>query len=392
MTSERPRRRRTVTAVVLALLLALVAAGGAWWLDRATRPDASTAAHPVVRGGELVDSRTGKRWVPRGVTWSSFEHACAQGWGYSALDTLGDDAAIAQAEVLASWGADTVRLLLNQDCWLGTRGAPVGDKFVARTPAGYRAQVSEYVSALNAEGLVVVLTLHSRKRIDALEAGTVAMPDDESIAFWRSVATAYAARPAVLFEAFAAPSSRPEGRGTGFELTWPCWRHGGCEPPLGDGGSAASEAPTFEAQGMFDVVSAIRQSGAPQPILLGGVDGSLEKWDAFAPRDTQLVAALDASTLCPDPCADAVPTIPRAPVLLTGLEPGGSFDRGVERGFDDEVISSLRWAEARGIGVLVGVWAERIGSRAALVTDLRGDPTAWGEVARRWLEDGADAL
>ena len=44
-------------------------------------PAASSAAapRPVVKGKRLVDSRTGKTFVPRGANWPSFEYACFRG-------------------------------------------------------------------------------------------------------------------------------------------------------------------------------------------------------------------------------------------------------------------------------------------------------------------------
>ena len=206
--------RRGAAGVVLLIVggaLASIALG--WVLSRPGDPDVSAAAEPVVRDGALVDARTGDPWVPQGPSWSGFESACAQGWGYSGLDPLGEDAEAEQAALIASWGADTVRLPLNQDCWLGTRGAPVSDDFVERTPEGYRRAVGRFVEALHEEGLVVVLDLHSRKRIGSAAFGSMAMPDSESLAFWRSVAAQYADSPSVLFDAFHAPHSRVDARG-----------------------------------------------------------------------------------------------------------------------------------------------------------------------------------
>ena len=129
-----------------------------------------------------------------------------------------------------------MRLPLNQDCWLGTRGAPVSDQYEERTVEGYREEVQRFVTALNDEGLVVVLDLHSRKRIGQPEFGNLAMPDSESIAFWTSVAGAYAANPSVMFDAFNEPYSRYNSSSTRFlfDLTWKCWRDGGCEAPFED--------------------------------------------------------------------------------------------------------------------------------------------------------------
>jgi len=415
-------RARGAGALLLVLLLlttAGAAAVGAWWMLRDDVP-ASTAAEPVVRDGELVDARTGDPWVPRGVVWGSFETACAQGWGYSALDALAgpgggssdgggaddagaddrDAAAAAQADVLASWAVDTVRVPLNQDCWLGTRGAPVSDEFAARTPAGYRAAVDSFVEALNARGMVVVLTLHSRKRIGSPEAGSLAMPDSESLAFWRAVATRYAARASVLFEAFHEPHSRTDAAGRRvLELDWACWRDGGCRAPVEDDGvPVKAGGPTYDAQGMADVVAAIRRAGADQPVLLPGPDRArdLSAWREWAPDDDQLVAtvhvgspstgtpgATPAEPGCGPTCWRQVlaPLADRVPLLTTELGPG-------ER-LPGTAALHLQWAADHGVGVLARSWVERPGDPEVLVEDLSGRPTAWGELVRTWLREGA---
>lgn len=415
-------RARGGGALLLVLLLLTTvgaAAAGTWWALRDDVP-ASTAAEPAVRDGELVDARTGDPWVPHGVVWGSFETACAQGWGYSALDTLADPgraggdggggvgdagedereaAAAAQADVLATWAVDTVRLPLNQDCWLGTRGAPVSDDFAARTPAGYRAAVDTFVEALNARGMVVVLTLHSRKRIGSPEAGSLAMPDSESLAFWRAVAARYAERPSVLFEAFHEPHSREDAAGRRvLDLDWACWRDGGCRAPVEDDGvPVEAGGPTYDAQGMADVVAAIRRAGADQPVLLPGPDRArdLSAWRQWAPDDDQLVATVHVGSPAttagtPGAASDEPGCGPacwrevlarladQVPLLTTELGPGEQLP--------GTAALHLRWAADHGVGVLTRSWVERPGDPEALVEDLSGRPTAWGELVRAWLE------
>ena len=381
--------RRGAAGVVLLIVggaLASIALG--WVLSRPGDPDVSAAAEPVVRDGALVDARTGDPWVPQGPSWSGFESACAQGWGYSGLDPLGEDAEAQQAALIASWGADTVRLPLNQDCWLGTRGAPVSDDFVERTPEGYRRAVGRFVEALHEEGLVVVLDLHSRKRIGSAAFGSMAMPDSESLAFWRSVAAQYADSPSVLFDAFHAPHSRVDARGRPvLELDWRCWSRGGCDVPVDDDRTPTRAGrATYEALGMDDLVDSIRRTGAEQPILLSGLDraNDLESWLEWAPEDDQLVAAFHAydTADCGPTCWEEViaPLSDLVPVLTTEL--------GAEDPTDGWVADYLAFAEEHDIGSLLWVWAERPGDPMALVSDLEGTSTAWGELARRWWTDG----
>ena len=382
--------RHQVRWIVLGVVVALVA-GVLLYLQlrtpRATgEPAPAGAAHPVVDGNRLVDARSGRAFVPRGVNWSSFEYACAQGWGMSALDSLvARDPAAAEAEAIAGWGANTVRLPLNQDCWLGTRGAPVSDQYEERTVEGYRADVHAFVAALNREGIVVVLDLHSRKRIGQPEFGNLAMPDSESLAFWSSGATEYRDNPSVLFDAFNEPYSRYRAGGTDllFDLTWRCWRDGGCAAPIQDDQSATLGHDTFPVQGMAAVVGAIREAGARQPILLGGLDyaNDLSHWLEFAPDDDQLVAAFHSYDFkaCGEDCWDDVigPLADSVPVLTSEL--------GARRPDQGYVERYLDWADEHGIGALFWVWADHPADPMALVLDETGRPTAYGRLARDWL-------
>lgn len=391
----RHQARWIVLAVVVALL-----AGALLYLQLRTPtasgvPVETGAAHPVVDGNRIVDARSGRDFVPRGVNWSSFEYACAQGWGYSALDNVvARDPATAEAEAIRDWGANTVRLPLNQDCWLGTRGAPVSDQYQERTVEGYRAQVHGFVTALNRAGIVVILDLHSRKRIGQPEFGNLAMPDSESIAFWTSVATAYHDNPSVLFDAFNEPYSRYSAGGQDFlfDLTWPCWRDGGCQAPVEDDQSASMGQVTFPVQGMAAVVSTIRDAGAEQPILLGGLDyaNDLSHWLEFAPDDDQLIAAFhsyDFKACKDEACWDDVlgPIAETVPVLTSELgarNPAKGPEKGSEEGYVD---SYLAWADEHSLGALFWVWADHPADPMALVTDESGRPTAYGRQARTWL-------
>jgi len=377
--------------IVLAIVVVLVSGGALY--AQITSPlapaDSSTsgAAHPVVDGNRIVDARSGRQFVPRGVNWSSFEYACAQGWGYSALDNVvARDPFTAEAKMIAKWGANTVRLPLNQDCWLGTRGAPVSDQYTERTVEGYRDQVRKFVTALNDQGMVVVLDLHSRKRIGQPEFGNLAMPDSESIAFWTSLAGAYAGNPSVMFDAFNEPYSRYNASGTHylFDLTWQCWRDGGCQAPAVDDQTSSSGRATYTVQGMATVLGAIRGAGAEQPVLLGGLDyaNDLSHWLEFAPADDQLIAAFHSYDFkgCADKDCwnDVIGTLADSVPVITS-------ELGAEHPDDGYVGRYLDWADDHGLGALFWVWADHPADPMALVTDERGHPTAYGLAAREWL-------
>ena len=330
------------------------------------------AAFPVVSANRLVDSRSGAAWVPRGVNWPSFEYACAQGWGYSR-----DSADATTAAAIESWHANTVRLPLNQDCWLGTNGSPASDSWTHRTAAGYRAAVQTFVGQLNAAGLVVIVDLHSSTTGGPGVAGQRAMPDAASVAFWTSVAATFRTSRSVMFDAFNEPYSRwnDSADNWAFQLTWSCWKSGGCQAPVEDDYTSPLSGKTYPVAGLATIVAAIRAAGAPQPILLGGLDYSndLRGWLANRPADNQLVASFHnytgqrCSTLA---CWNSeIATVAATVPVITG-----------EFGEDDNsatfVDAYMAWADDHGIGYLPWAWWTEPSQPLALLTNDDGTPRA----------------
>lgn len=146
-----------------------------------------------------------------GVNREGTEYACEQGTGYSVgPEDAGDAAAI------ASWHANADRIPINEDCWLGINGLPAYG-----TAAGYRQMIESYVAALNADGIYAILDLQWTAPGSLPADGLRTMPDDNSLAFWTSVASTFLGNPAVVFDAFNEPHS----------VSWSCWRNGGCTVP-----------------------------------------------------------------------------------------------------------------------------------------------------------------
>lgn len=329
-------------------------------------PVHALAPTPVVSGNRIVDSRTGAAFVPHAVNWPSFEYACQQGWAYSS-----GGATPAAASAMTSWGITTVRLPLNEACWLGVDGAPAYG-----TVAGYRAAIRSWVTTLNTAGLVVILDLHWNAPPGYVAAGQRAMADSRSVAFWSQVATAYAASPSVLFDAFNEPYSRwsPTGSGLAFTLTWDCWKNGGCQAPVENDESDSLSGSTYPVVGMGTLVDTIRAAGATQPILLAGLDyaNDLRGWIANRPDDDQLIASwhnYPGQRCSSQACWDS------EVALVAASTPVMATEFGQTDGSSTFLQSFMTWADARGIGY--GPWAwwdvddsESItASRYALITD-----------------------
>ena len=189
--------RRSIRPV--ALLLALCLAGA---VTSATPPgdmgvahaDATGPVQPKVVGNQLVDARTGKIWVPHGANWPDMEYACVSGYVPEHLAV--------ETQTMATWGIDVVRIPLNQDCWLGTDGAPTAG---AGTAAQYKARVKSRVDAVHAAGMVAILDLHWTAPTGKQAYGQRPMADAQSDTFWAEVAATYKNDPSTMFELFNEP-------------------------------------------------------------------------------------------------------------------------------------------------------------------------------------------
>ena len=319
---------------------------------------------PAVLGNQLIDSRTNKPWAPHGASVPSLEYACVQGWAPNANFTQ------AGAQAMAAWGMDVVRFPLNQDCWLGTDGAPTSGSGSAED---YRARVAQWVGWAHEAGMVVIFDLHWSAPPGYYGIDQLSMTDSQSKTFWQQVAAAYQGDPSVMFELFNEPY---EWSG----LTWTCWANGGCELPVanqswGWAPSSADGSATFAVTGMKELVAAVRDAGAKQPVIVNGLNyaNDLSGWLANAPDDAQIVAGWHAykdqgcAAACRDSTIAAVAA--RVPVLITefGYEPG-------EPAYFGQVMD---WADARGIGYLPWAWWWNAGTGPyQLLADGNFTPTA----------------
>ena len=152
---------------------------------------------------------------------------------------------------MASWNANVVRIALNQDYWLANAALHEPD---------YRALVDQAVAWAEAAGLDVILDLHwsdqgnlgvtvaGKQQNSSTDSNQQPMADQNSLAFWTEVATAYKGDGRVLFEMYNEPEDIP----------WSVWLSGG--PVSG-----------FTAAGMQQIYAAIRGAGADNVVIAGGL-------------------------------------------------------------------------------------------------------------------------
>jgi endoglucanase len=336
----------------------------------------------AVQGNHFVNG-AGQTIRLLGVNHPSFEYACQQGYGYNDGNMNAADAA-----AIASWHATAVRVPLNEDCWLGINGQPNSSQGAnpPLTQAGYQQAVEDYVSQLNAAGLYVILDLHWTAPGTYVADGQRPMPDDHSPAFWTSVAATFKDNHAVVFDAFNEPYSPAAVNDPNYPVDWNCWENGGCPLPSSKDGDPPNNNALYGAVGMQTLVSTIRNAGATQPILLGGMDyaNDLTQWLSHEPADPagQLAASFHNyqgkscdNQACWDSTIGSVAA--QVPVVT------GEFDQDVcnPSTFD---ATYMTWADQHGVGYLAwGWWVLSDQEKAAagcsafyLISDPSGTPAA----------------
>jgi endoglucanase len=238
-----------------AVLLAAALAGASFTTTRAgpaVRAKVSLAPLSVM-GAQIVRDRRPFRFY--GVNRDSLE------WGSASYGGCGGDGHFTDRDfdLIRSWRATAVRVPLSQAAWLGRR-CPAAD---------YAGWVDAAVAKINARGMYAILDLHwsDAQGTAPCDAGCLTgqqpMPDADSIVFWREVAKRYANRAGVVFGLYNEP----------HDVSWGCWRDGGCkvDPSVITGGALASLTP-YTAVGMQELYDAIREQGARNLVLAGGLD------------------------------------------------------------------------------------------------------------------------
>ncbi|MFJ8625005.1 cellulose binding domain-containing protein [Kitasatospora sp. NPDC093550] len=326
-----------------------------------------------VSGNRLTDpSGTTRRLL--GVNRSGGEYMCVQGHGI--FDGPVDDAAV---QAIADWRANTVRITLNEECWLG-----LDDIRPEYRGTAYVDAVKALVGRVLAHGMTPVVELHwtygqytgaSAGCSDVHASCQKPMPDAQyAPAFWTSVANTFKDDRRVVFDLFNEPY--PDRATATTDQAWACWRDGGTCPGIG-----------YEVAGMQDLVDAVRATGSRNVVLVPGIAyaNDLSGWLAHAPTDPtgQLAAAwhvYNFNSCASETCwtSTLAPIAARVPLVA-----GEIGENTCGHAFVDRVMT---WSDDRGLSYLGWTWNTwDCSSGPALISGYDGTPTAYGTGLRDHL-------
>lgn len=338
-------RKKTLAFIVAALLLLGLLVAVRLPSAHAAPVPVTTGLHAV--GNQLVDSSTNTAVLLHGVNRSGTEYACIQGWGI--FDGPNDAASV---QAIASWGANLVRIPLNEDCWLGINGvAP------AYSGANYQTAVENYVTLLHQNGMRAELSLIWGAPGSYQATYQSGAPDeDHSPAMWASLAQAFAGDT----EDILAP--------WGETITgWTCFMLTGCS----DQATYGPQNQGYQTASMQQAVNVMRGAGYTGLISIPCIDYANEcanyngsSWLQTHPTDTmsppQLIAeaheygnnacGVTTGTSCLD--AQDGPLAASVPFLFGEI--GDTYDGSVCNGNYTNTI--LNWADAHQTSWAAWTW------------------------------------
>lgn len=304
-----------------------------------------------VSGNQLLDA-TGAPVQLRGVNRSGTEYGCVQGYG--PFDGPSDAASV---QAIASWHVNIVRVLVNEDCWLGINGAPNG----GYSAATYQQDIVDYVNLLHQYGMYAEVSLIWAAPGTNLATDQPGSPDeDHSPAMWAGMAAAFKADPAVILA--------PWGETI---VDAACFLNGGvCEATYG-----SSNTP-YNTAGMQQAVSVMRNAGFTGPIAVPCLSyaNDCTQWLSYEPADplNQLVAEahIYGKQTCSDPTCFNSQLLPVAQAVpMIWGEAGETYDAS-DCGSSIASVN-FPWAMAHTAGLEAWTW-DTWGTCDALIANYNG--------------------
>jgi hypothetical protein len=314
-----------VLALVVAAILALPSG--------ATAASAAFGLH--VNGNHLFNGK-GHVVHLHGVNRSGAEYTCIQGNGF--FDGPSNAASV---RAMARWHVNVVRLMLNEDCWLGINGA---DPRYSGTK--YQAAIVAYVKLLHRNGMYAELALAWGAPGNNPATYQSGGPDeDHAPAFWTSIAQTFRNDSRVILAPWGETVQDAD-----------CFLKGGvC------GATFGKDNTPYPTAGMQQAVDLMRAAGYKGVISIPGVDyaNDLSHWLSHEPKDPlhQLIAEAHVygKNVCSSiSCLDDhyAPVAKKVPLIFG--ETGESYD---DSDCGSTVIQQLlTWADEHGVGYETWAW------------------------------------
>jgi hypothetical protein len=200
------------------------------------------------------------------------------------------------------------------------------------------------------------------------------MPDqDHAPAFWYGVASYFKGNSSVIFDLYNEPYPDNNQDTT---AAWTCWRAGGTCPGV-----------SFQAAGMQELVNTVRNTGATNVIMLGGVQyaNALSQWLTYKPSDPRgnLAASWHSYNfnICnPQTCWNnsVARVVQRVPLVA-----GEIGENDCAHGYIDTLMP---WLDAHAASYLGWTWDTwNCAGGPALIANYSGTPTNYGVGLRNHL-------
>lgn len=289
-------------------------------------PSGSTSMKGLKVQGNKIVNDAGQAIRLIGVNRSGTEYACVggNGMGGSPWGVFEDHGNLNDfIKGLKSWNINTIRVPLNETCWLGyepdtrtnmSSNATEREAYLQQyrkfSGENYRKAIEDYVTALTNSGFAVILEIHWAAPGKFIARGQSPMLNKEnSIPAWKDIANRFKGNSSVIFDLHNEPyhpwnnaqvNSAPE--------SWKCWKEGSLASDpnnsqqcknMGEwwdqNGNAFNNKQVYNYQvaGMQELVSTVRSTGASNIIMLGGLaySNNLSRWYEYRPADTNIAAS-----------------------------------------------------------------------------------------------------
>ncbi|MBV8196611.1 MAG: cellulase family glycosylhydrolase [Candidatus Eremiobacteraeota bacterium] len=344
-------------------------------LPRSSAPSAlrgsTTPSGIRVSGNQLLDGNNNVVHL-QGVNRSGTEYACIQGWGI--FDGPNDAASI---QAIGTWKVNVVRVLLNEDCWLGING--VNPNYAG---ANYINAIVNYVNLLHQYGMYAEVSLIWGAPGTNQATYQPAAPDeDHSPKMWSSMAATFKNDPNVILA--------PWGETT---VDWTCFMRKGCDNEAMYGGQYYLTAPMqqavklMRAAGYNGVISipCIDYANACGKINGSDYDGST--WLKSRPSDPKQQTIAEAHVYGKNLC-DTVSCFDSSMQPITKVVPMIFGETGETYDASDcgssYISTFMNWADKHSVGYEAWTW-DTWGGCGVLINNYNGTPScAWATWVKR---------